>query len=77
MPAKSIHLLSGISGRVSTWAKGSVSMIVRLHYEGGKTEDHPLKNGVEFADYNQRAMFRAPSSRSPSRKHAISPCIQN
>ncbi len=29
-------------------------MIVRLHYEDGKTEDHELKNGEEFADYIQR-----------------------
>ena len=29
-------------------------MIVRLHYEDGKTEDHPLKDGVEFADYIRR-----------------------
>ena len=34
--------------------KGSVSLIVRLHYEDGKTEDHALKNGVEFADYIRR-----------------------
>ena len=26
-------------------------MIVRLHYADGKTEDHPLQNGVHFADY--------------------------
>ena len=26
-------------------------MIVRLHYSDGKTEDHPLLNGVHFADY--------------------------
>lgn len=26
-------------------------MIVRIHYADGKTEDHPLKNGVHFADY--------------------------
>ena len=50
--AKAIHLLSGVSG----WGfplgeKGSVSMIVRLHYAGGKTEDHQLQNGVHFADY--------------------------
>ena len=30
---------------------GTVSMIVRLHYADGKTEDHALKNGVHFADY--------------------------
>jgi putative membrane-bound dehydrogenase-like protein len=51
-PAKAIHLLSGASG----WGyplgqKGSVSLIVRLHYADGKTEDHPLRNGVHFADY--------------------------
>ena len=52
-PAKAIHLLSGVSG----WGfaggtpSGSVSMIVRLHYAGGKTEDHPLKDGIHFADY--------------------------
>jgi hypothetical protein len=51
-PAKAIHLLSGVSG----WGwplgeKGSVSLIVRLHYADGQTEDHALRNGVHFADY--------------------------
>ena len=52
-PAKALHFLSGISG----WGAqapdpdGTVSMIVRLHYADGKAEDHPLRNGVEFADY--------------------------
>jgi hypothetical protein len=52
-PAKAIHFLSGVSG----WgynggeAQPTVSMIVRLHYADGKTEDHPLENGVHFADY--------------------------
>jgi uncharacterized protein len=54
-PAKAIHLLSGVSG----WGfpggkKGSVSLIVRLHYADGKSEDHPLKNGEQFADYIRR-----------------------
>ncbi len=54
-PAKAIHLLSGVSG----WGfplgeKGSVSMIVRLHYADGKDEDHALKNGEHFADYIRR-----------------------
>jgi putative heme-binding domain-containing protein len=54
-PARAIHLLSGVSG----WGhplgtKGSVSLIVRLHYEDGKTEDHELKNGEHFADYIRR-----------------------
>ncbi len=51
-PAKAIHLLSGVSG----WGfpairEKSVSMIVRLHYADGDTEDHELRNGVHFADY--------------------------
>jgi putative membrane-bound dehydrogenase-like protein len=50
--ARMIHLLSGVSG----WGfpggrEGSVTMIVRLHYKDGATEDHPLRNGVHFADY--------------------------
>jgi hypothetical protein len=54
-PARAIHLLSGVSG----WGfplgrKDTVSLIVRLHYEDGRTEDHPLKNGVHFADYIRR-----------------------
>ena len=52
-PARAIHLLSGMSvlgfpaGR-----EGTVSMIVRIQYEDGTTEDHELKNGVHFADVN-------------------------
>src|SRR5262249_12389228 len=54
-PAKAIHLLSGISGWGYPYSeKGTVSVIVRLHYEDGKTEDHELKNGVHFADYIRR-----------------------
>ncbi|MDG1872504.1 MAG: ThuA domain-containing protein [Mariniblastus sp.] len=54
-PAKSIHLLSGVSG----WGHpigeiGSVSLIIRLHYQDDSTEDHPLLNGVHFADYIRR-----------------------
>jgi putative membrane-bound dehydrogenase-like protein len=53
--AKMIHLLSGVSGwGYPATAKGSVSMIVRLHYDDGKTEDHELKNGEHFADYIRR-----------------------
>jgi putative heme-binding domain-containing protein len=53
--ARTIHMLSGVSG----WGypigeKGSVSLIVRLHYASGTTEDHELKNGEEFADYIRR-----------------------
>src|SRR5205823_10650689 len=53
--AKAIHLLSGVSGWGFPYSeKGSVSMIVRLHYADGKTEDHELKNGEHFADYIRR-----------------------
>jgi putative membrane-bound dehydrogenase-like protein len=53
--AKAIHLLSGVSGWGYPYgAKGSVSLIVRVHYADGKTEDHVLKNGVHFADYIRR-----------------------
>ncbi|MFO0809103.1 MAG: PVC-type heme-binding CxxCH protein [Gemmataceae bacterium] len=51
-PAKAVHLLSGVSGwGYTASAKGTVSMTVRLHYAGGATEDHSLKNGEQFADY--------------------------
>ncbi len=54
-PAKAIHLLSGVGGGAyPATTKGSVSMIVRLQYADGKTEDHELKNGVHFADYVRR-----------------------
>lgn len=51
-PAKAIHLLSGVGGwSYPATPKGSVSMIVRLQYADGKSEDHELKNGEHFADY--------------------------
>jgi hypothetical protein len=51
MPAKAIHLLSGVSVRgFSATKAGSVSMIVRLRYADGVQEEHPLVNGVHFAD---------------------------
>ncbi|MEX2142501.1 MAG: PVC-type heme-binding CxxCH protein [Pirellulales bacterium] len=52
-PARRIHLLSGVSG----WGynggdpRSTVSMIVRLKYADGQTEDHELKDGIHFADY--------------------------
>jgi putative heme-binding domain-containing protein len=53
--AKAIHLLSGVSGWGFPYSeKGSTSLIVRLHYAGGATEDHPLLNGEHFADYIRR-----------------------
>jgi hypothetical protein len=54
-PAKAIHLLSGVAGWGYPYSeKGSLTMTVRLHYEGGATEDHPLMNGEHFADYIRR-----------------------
>jgi putative heme-binding domain-containing protein len=51
-PAKAIHLLSGVAGWGAPYSEaGTVSLIVRLHYAEGSTEDHELKNGVHFADY--------------------------
>ncbi len=53
--AKAIHLLGGVGG----WAfpastRGTTSLVVRLHYAGGTTEDHKLVNGVHLADYVRR-----------------------
>jgi uncharacterized protein len=57
-PAKAVHLLSGVAGWAYPYggeqAKGSLSMIVRLHYADGQTEDHKLTNGEHFADYVRR-----------------------
>jgi hypothetical protein len=55
LPVRAIHMLSGVSG----WGyplgrKGSVSLVVRLHYSDGSYEDHPLRNGEHFADYIRR-----------------------
>ena len=55
-PAKAIHFLSGISGWGATGPDSAqtTSMTVRIHYADGKTENHPLKNGIHFADYIRR-----------------------
>jgi putative membrane-bound dehydrogenase-like protein len=51
--AKAIHLLGGVvGGRAPGIREGGVSLIVRLKYEDGTTEDHPLKFGVDLADIN-------------------------
>ncbi len=53
--AKRLHFLSGVSGWGYPVTRGeSVSLTVRLHYLDGAAEDHPLRNGVEFADYITR-----------------------
>ena len=54
-PAKAIHILGGVGGWAFPYGeKGTVSMIVRLHYADGKVENHPLLNGVHIADYIRR-----------------------
>ncbi len=53
--AKAIHLLSGVGGWSFPYdTNKTVSMIVRLHYKGGDTEDIELLNAVHFADYIRR-----------------------
>ena len=53
---KAVHVLGGVGG----WAAqkpvkdGTVSLIVRLHYADGTSEDHPLRNGEHVADYVRR-----------------------
>jgi putative membrane-bound dehydrogenase-like protein len=53
--ARAIHLLGGVAGWGFPAIKGqSVSMIVRLRYDDGSAEDHPLVNGRHIADYIRR-----------------------
>lgn len=60
--AKAIHLLSGVSGwGAKSPGRRGVSMIVRLHYADGETEDHPLYDGEHFADYI--GVFNVPKSK--------------
>jgi putative heme-binding domain-containing protein len=50
--AKAIHILGGIGGWAAPFStEKTVSMIVRLTYDDGKTEDHELRNAVHIADY--------------------------
>jgi len=53
--AKTLHLLSGVSGwGFPVESEETPSLIIRLHYQGGRTEEHELRNGVHFADYISR-----------------------
>jgi putative heme-binding domain-containing protein len=53
---KAVHLLSGVGGWNAQAPRpdGPVSMVVRLHYSDGQTEDHPLRDGFHFADYSRK-----------------------
>jgi hypothetical protein len=54
-PIRALHILGGVGGwSFPASGKGSTSMIVRLVYADGATEDHPLVNGVHMADYIRR-----------------------
>lgn len=53
--AKAIHLLGGVGGWNHPFdSEPTVSLIVRLQYEDGKSEDHELVNGLHIADYIRR-----------------------
>lgn len=53
--AKAIHVLGGIGGWASPYGdRGTVSVIVTLTYDDGKTEQVEWKNGVHIADYIRR-----------------------
>ncbi|MFK7820512.1 MAG: c-type cytochrome, partial [Planctomycetaceae bacterium] len=55
VPARAIHLLSGVSGWGHPYTRRtSTSMIVKVHYEDGSEEVTELKNGIHFADYIRR-----------------------
>jgi hypothetical protein len=54
-PVRGVHLLGGVGG----WCfpaspKDATSMIVRLVYADGQTEEHPLVEGEHMADYIRR-----------------------
>ncbi|MGB7343647.1 MAG: PVC-type heme-binding CxxCH protein [Pirellulaceae bacterium] len=50
--AAKVHVLGGVGGWAAKSASdGGVSMIVRLRYADGQTEDHPLISGQHIADY--------------------------
>jgi hypothetical protein len=53
--ATAIHFLGGISGWGYPYGREpTTSLVVRLHYGDGQTEDHPLRNGEHLADYIRR-----------------------
>lgn len=54
--AKRLHLLSGVGGWAFPYGGGKDVPVLKvaLQFTDGKTEEHTLKNGVEFADYIRR-----------------------
>ncbi|TWT55263.1 Trehalose utilization [Thalassoglobus neptunius] len=54
-PVKSIHVLGGIGGwSFPAHQEQTTSVLMKLTYSDGSTEDIELKNGVHFADYVRR-----------------------
>lgn len=54
--AAELHFLAGVAGfGFPKTPAGSVSLVVRLHYADGQTEDHEWKNGEEIADISKDA----------------------
>ncbi|MCP4094685.1 MAG: c-type cytochrome, partial [Planctomycetaceae bacterium] len=52
---KAIHMLGGVGGWSFPYSRDeTVSMIVRLKYNDGESEDHQLINGQHFSDYINR-----------------------
>ncbi|MCA9157217.1 MAG: hypothetical protein KDA72_02755 [Planctomycetales bacterium] len=52
--ATAFHFLGGVSGMgYPRSGKGTVSLIVRIHYADGESEEHELINGVHLADFTQ------------------------
>ncbi len=55
MVVKTLHMLSGVSGWGFPYdSSKTTSMIVRFRFADDEIEDHPLVNGVHFADYIRR-----------------------
>ncbi len=54
--AKKLHLLSGIGAWAFPFGDGKdvPAMKITLKFTDGRTEEHVLKNGVQFADYIRR-----------------------
>jgi len=55
IPAKAVHLLSGISGWGFPYSRQhTVSMTAKITYADGAIEEQPFYNGEHFADYINR-----------------------
>jgi putative heme-binding domain-containing protein len=52
--ARRLHMLTASFGGYPDRDEQTTTLTVRLHYEGGETEEHALKNGVHFATIQRR-----------------------